>query len=265
MRTPRIFVDIELNAHTCVALPKAARRHVRTVLKRKTGQSLILFNGHGGEYSASIRSASSDAVMVELHEQHHTHGELICAVSLWQTVCRGGRMDYLIEKATELGVRQIVPVMSRRSVVVLKDKRAEQRRGHWQGIAQAASEQSGRTWVPQVLAPTRLQDCLSRTAHSGPDNRASHLLLSPRCDLSLSAHLGLQPGNTNPITLPPALTIIVGPEGGFEPEEYGAMTAQNCLPVSLGALVLRSDTAALAALAMLRLLDDLHRTAHSES
>ncbi len=193
---------------------------------------------------------------VQLEEREFTGGELTCAVTLWQTVCRGGRMDYLIEKATELGAHQIVPVMSRRSVVVLKEKRAQQRREHWQGIAQAASEQCGRTQVPRILAPCRLADCLTDTEQP-PAGRETRLLLSPHCEGSLGHHFGQRSGRAQAPGLPAALTIIVGPEGGFEPEELSAMSAYGCQPVSLGALVLRSDTAALAALAMLRMLDDL--------
>lgn len=244
MRIPRIFIDEPLSGRSRVALPEDARRHVRTVLRRECGQQLILFDGRGGEYLASIESSAPSGVVVSIDEARQAQRELLPAVSLWQSICRGGRMDYVIEKATELGVHEMVPITTRRSVVRLNEKRARQRQRHWQGIARSASEQSGRTSVPQVCVPVALQHSLDALRES----TSPALLLSPDARLSLAGYLescGARPG---------ALTFIVGPEGGFEPDEEAALADAGCTCVSLGPLTLRSDTAAIAALAMLRAL-----------
>lgn len=242
MRVPRIFIDMPLEDLATVRLPADAERHVRTVLKRKPGEPLILFNGQGGEYPGMLERHDGGGVSVVLTERQDVDRELHPQIAVWQVICRGGRMDYLIEKATELGVHEIVPMMSKRSVVQLTGKRASQRQAHWQGIARAASEQSGRTRVPEVAAPCKLGAWLA----AAPDG--ARFVLDPTATIGLAARFAA------PDNIPDQLTLIVGPEGGFESVEIEQMTAHGCEALALGPRVLRADTAALSAISMLQAL-----------
>ena len=209
------------------------------------GQSISLFNGDGeveGEFSATIQSMGRSEVTVQVGEFKPTQLELTRAVHLAVGMPANERMDWLVEKATELGVVSIQPLMTERSVLRLAAERADKKRLHWQGIAAAACEQCGRNRVPQIHLPASLNDWL-KTSDAAVDVR-----------LLLSLQAGSQP-LTKAVGINQAMTFLSGPEGGLSVLEEAAAFAKGFAPVTLGPRVLRSETAPLAVLAALAALD----------
>jgi 16S rRNA (uracil1498-N3)-methyltransferase len=237
VRLTRVYVDAPLAAGTRVTLEGGAARHVTRVLRLRVGEALTLFNGCGGEYAASIEQSQGGRVAVAIGEQRAIERESPLALTLAQGVSRGERMDLVVQKATELGVSGLVPVLSERSVVRLTAQQAERRLNHWRAIAVAACEQSGRTRLPAIAAPVPLNDFL----RSGTDG-VTRLLLSPGAGATLA-------DVPRPVT---AVTVLIGPEGGLAPPEQEAAIAAGFKPVRLGPRVLRTETAAIAALTLLQ-------------
>ena len=236
----RFFVDLPLHPGGTIALPDGAARHVQ-VLRLQPGAALTLFNGGGGEWSATVQRMGRSDVVVQVDVHDLVERELPWRFTLGLGVPANERMDTLVEKATELGVYAIQPLQCERSVLRLKDDRALKKVAHWQGVAVAASEQSGRTCVPHILPVLGLVDWL----HSLPavHDAEQRLLLSLRSDataLNRSRTLA-------------AVVCLSGPEGGLADAEEAAALARGFQPVSLGARVLRADTAPLALLAHLAL------------
>lgn len=227
-----------LLAGTTLALPPGPARHVQ-VLRLQPGDAVTLFNGDGGEWSARVARMGRSEVEVSVDAHHPGDRELPCTVTLAVGMPANDRMDWLVEKATELGVAEIQPLVCERSVLRLSGERADKKVAHWQGVATAASEQSGRTRVP-VIAPVRaLRDwCTGLPPAAG-----------------LRAVLSLQ--DARPLAALPVpdgpLLFLSGPEGGLAPGEEQAACDAGLLPVSLGPRTLRSETAPLAALAFLGL------------
>lgn len=220
-------------------LPDSAARHVQ-VLRLQPGQTITLFNGEGGESEARVTRMGRSDVQVEIISHTAIEREVAREVHLALGMPANERMDWLIEKATELGAASLQPLQAERSVLRLAGERAEKKRWHWQGVAIAACEQSGRNRVPAVHA---VQSVAAWLASSLPVQR---LLLSLEPDgvpLSLQmTHLSSEP-----------VVFLSGPEGGLSPTEEQAARAQGFVPVSLGARTLRAETAPLAALATLTL------------
>ncbi|EHR69697.1 RNA methyltransferase, RsmE family [Burkholderiales bacterium JOSHI_001] len=237
--TPRIHVESPLAASDDFLLPPQAARHVQ-VLRLQPDAELRLFDGRGGQWRARVlrMGRSEVAVQVLVHEAQDL--ELPWAVTLAIGMPANERMDALVEKATELGVAAIQPLVCERSVLRLAGERAERRAQHWQAVAVAACEQCGRDRVPAVAAPLPLSAWLR--AGSGPAAAAWVLSLAPG---------SLRPAQR---TVPAdALTVLSGPEGGLSPAEEAQALAHGFLPVGLGPRVLRADTAPLALLAWLGL------------
>jgi 16S rRNA (uracil1498-N3)-methyltransferase len=237
VRLTRVYVDAPLAAGTRVTLEGGAARHVTRVLRLRVGEALTLFNGSGGEYAASIEQSQGGRVAVAIGEQRAIERESPLALTLAQGVSRGERMDLVVQKATELGVSGLVPVLSERSVVRLTAQQADRRLNHWRAIAVAACEQSGRNRLPAIAAPVPLRDFL----RSGTDG-VTRLLLSPGAGATLA-------DVPRPVT---AVTVLIGPEGGLAPPEQEAAIAAGFKPVRLGPRVLRTETAAIAALTLLQ-------------
>jgi 16S rRNA (uracil1498-N3)-methyltransferase len=237
--TVRLFVDAALRANGEIELPRSAARHVQ-VRRMQPGETLRLFDGHGGEWAAHIvRIGRSDVtVCVERHDP--VERELGVRVSVAVGMPANDRMDLLVEKATELGVHSIQPLLCERSVLRLDGERSERRREHWRAVAAAASEQSGRTRVPQIGTVQRLDDWLAGPA-AGAGQR---LLLSLR---DAAKALSALPGQAADV-----LTLS-GPEGGLSAAEEDAAIARGFVATRLGARVLRAETAPLAVLAYLGL------------
>jgi 16S rRNA (uracil1498-N3)-methyltransferase len=240
--TARIYTDQALEPGIRISLPPTAARHVQ-VLRFQPGQSVTLFNGLGleeGVYTAAIESMGRSNVEVLVGNFKPTQLETPRAVHLAVGMPANERMDWLVEKATELGVASIQPLMTERSVLRLAGERAEKKRLHWQGIAVAACEQCGRNRVPLIHAPANLNDWLKSQDKSD----------SARLLLSLQA--GSQPliqavGANN------TMTFLSGPEGGLSSLEEAAALAQGFDAVTLGPRVLRSETAPLACLSLVML------------
>lgn len=237
---PRFFCDAPLQTGQTLSLPEAAARHVQ-VLRHQPGQTITLFNGLGGEWQATIDKMGRQDVVVTLQSHEPVEREATRAVHLAVGMPANERMDWWVEKATELGATSLQPLLAERSVVRLQGERAEKKRGHWQGIAIAACEQCGRNRVPPV----------------GEIMGVAPWLRQPRTGLGLLLCLrpgaqplvqALQSHGTGPVTL------LSGPEGGLSPAEEDAAIAQGFVPVTLGPRTLRAETAPLAALAALTLL-----------
>ncbi|WP_317201133.1 16S rRNA (uracil(1498)-N(3))-methyltransferase [Janthinobacterium sp.] len=233
---PRFFCPQALAVGAIVDLPEAVARHVQ-VVRLAPGESITLFNGEGGEYTAVLLAVEKRRVTAELKAHTARDAELPYAVTLAQALPEASKMDWIIEKAVELGAAAIAPLAAQRCVVRLSGERAEKKHAHWQGVIVSASEQSGRNRLAQ-LAP--LNDFPAWIAQQDMHRR---ILLSPRAEQSLADWARHQ--------APQAVTLMVGPEGGFSEAEEKAALAQGALALSMGPRVLRTETAALAALAAL--------------
>jgi 16S rRNA (uracil1498-N3)-methyltransferase len=244
--TARIYTDQALTTGISISLPPVAARHVQ-VLRLQPGNALTLFNGQGaieGEFSVTIQSMGRSDVQVSVGNFTATQREASRAVHLAIGMPANERMDWLVEKATELGVTSIQPLMTERSVLRLSGERTEKKRLHWQGIAIAACEQCGRNRVPLIHAPVSLNDWLKNNLKPIDSANDKRLLLS------------LQPGTrslTEVAGNQSALTFLSGPEGGLSAFEEAAALAEGFAPVTLGQRVLRSETAPLACLSYLML------------
>lgn len=223
------------------ALPSDAGKHVARVLRLKAGDALNVFDGLGAEYSAIVESVRGTEVSVCVGERLNEIRESPLSVTLAQGLSRGARMDYAIQKAVELGVTTIQPLATQRSVVRLDDNKAAKRLAHWQQVAASACEQSGRSRVPPVAALAELEPWLAK---SDPGHGPRFVL-----DPSAPEGLGAQPApGSQPVTL------LIGPEGGLSDAELMLAEQHGFARVRLGPRVLRTETAAVAALTALQTL-----------
>lgn len=241
MTSPRFFCPEPLAIGAGLALPENAARHAARVLRLGTGATLTLFDGRGGEYVARITSVRKDEVQVEVHDWREAECESPLRVTLVQALQSGDKMDMTVQKAVELGVTEIQPVGSRRSVVRLDGERALRRVEHWRGVAASACEQCGRNRVPVLAGLLPMDQWLSSLPPVS--ERQLRLMLAPG-------------GETAMASLPPASDVIllVGAEGGLDPQEAAAAASVGFMPVHMGPRVLRTETAGLAALAVLQAL-----------
>jgi len=238
----RFYCPLPLISGQVVDLPPTAARHVQ-VLRMQPGHSLTLFNGEGGEFSAEVQHMGRSDVRVVVGEHRHVECEAAVQVHLAVGMPANERMDWLVEKATELGVHRITPLMTERSVIRLTGERAEKKQAHWQAVAASASEQCGRNRVPLIDAPERLDAWLAKQTAKAD---------VVQCVLSLHA-------STQPLTamranaVQKSWVLLNGPEGGLTDAEDAAARAKGFVALSLGDRVLRAETAALGALALLTL------------
>ncbi len=240
--TARFHVGLPLRTGESLALPELAARHVQ-VLRLQPGDTITLFNSQGGEFEGTIERMGRSNVQVMVGAHDPVEREARRAVHLVVGMPANERMDWLIEKATELGVASITPLMAERSVLRLKGERADKKLAHWQGVATAACEQCGRNRLPLMHAVAAFGDWAA--ALSPALTRAPRLLLSLRADTQpLTRALGSY-ANAAPVTL------LSGPEGGLNAAEEEAAIASGFIPVSLGSRTLRAETAPLACLALL--------------
>jgi 16S rRNA (uracil1498-N3)-methyltransferase len=235
VRLNRVYVDAPLRPGLRLELPAAAGVHLAKVLRVRSGDELVVFAGDGNEYPASVESVRGTRVAVAVGEARAVDRESPLAVTLVQCIARADRMDVIVQKATELGVACIVPVQSRRGVVRLESAQAQSKAAHWRAIAVSACEQCGRNRLPVVEAPRRLIDYLGALSAGG-----TRLLLEP----------GAEGRHAAPID--GAVTIAIGPEGGLDDEEIEAFRLAGFEAIRLGPRVLRTETAAIAALAWLQ-------------
>ena len=235
---PRFFIDQPLQAGDKLSLPPGAARHVQ-VLRLQPGAAITLFNGDGAEWLASIMQMGRSDVAVQVGARTLVEREIALDITLALGVPANERMDGLIEKATELGVARVQPLMCERSVLRLAGERARKKLAHWQGVAVAACEQSGRTRVPQIGPVLSMTEWL---ASLGAVADGARWVLSLRDALPLHR-----------LAAPLSLISLSGPEGGLTEAEERAAAVSGFQAVSLGPRVLRADTAPLALLAHLAL------------
>ncbi len=234
---PRIHCDLKLGPGAQFALEADAAQHVAKSLRLKAGDSIVVFDGRGGEYEASLTRVERERVDVKVGPIREPGRESPLEIGLVQGVPEADKMDWIIQKATELGVGWIQPLTCERSVVRLSAERASRREAHWRRVAIAAAEQSGRTRIPEVR-PT-----LAFMSWVAPPSPIPRWMLDPSAQ-SISA----QPAVTGP------LELLVGPEGGFAERERELLASRGAIGVSLGPRVLRTETAAIVAMSAIHAL-----------
>ena len=235
----RFYCPGELGADQEVGLPEQAAHHASRVLRLKVGSQVTLFNGAGGEYDASIVSMGKQGVMVQTSAWCNRECESPLGITLVQAISSGEKMDFTLQKAVELGVKSIQPVISSRSVVRLEGERAEKRVQHWQNVVISACEQSGRNRVPEVGQIMSLNQWFGKS-----HDAAVKLTLSPRAALRFRELP--TPGGK--------VLFLVGPEGGLSDTEEDAAAVCGFTSVKLGERILRTETAALAAISAMQTL-----------
>ena len=237
---PRFHCPVPLTPGDEISLPPGAARHVQ-VLRMQPGDAITLFHGSidgpGGEFEATVTRMGRSEVLARIGTHHAVEREAARAVHLLAGITANERMDWLVEKATELGVASITPLLAERSVLKLKGERADKKLAHWQAVAVAACEQCGRNRVPTLHPAQTLADWLQ-----APPQDGQRLLLSLRPGTQ-PLHAAA-PGHTG-------LVFLSGPEGGLSGTEEDLALAHGFAPVTLGPRVLRAETAPLAALAAL--------------
>lgn len=237
MRVSRLYLPLPLQVGQSVSLDDDSAHYLRTVLRLKQDAEILLFNGAGGEYLASLAEVNRKTVRVNIEQWLERSVESPLNVVFGLGISRGDRMDFAVQKAVELGVSQITPLNTARCNVQIKDEKIAQKLGHWQKIAQHASEQSGRTVMPALNPIAELKNWLST-------QQGLKIFLDPYAERTLKQ---LQPESG-------LVTLLSGPEGGFTQTERDMAKQAGFIPVSLGKRILRTETAALAALAAVQML-----------
>ena len=233
---PRFFCPQPLLVGDTISLPDAVAHHAH-VLRLQPGEQLTLFNGDGAEYLAELVAVEKRRASAAVRARVERDVELPYALTLAQALPEASKMDWIIEKAVEMGVAAIQPLAAQRCVVRLSGERAERRQAHWQGVIEAAAEQSGRNRLARLAPVESYHQWIAQT------DLHKRVLLSPRGGQSLAGWASRQP--------PQALTLIIGPEGGLTAQEEDAAIAQGALALGMGARILRTETAGIAAAATL--------------
>lgn len=245
---PRFFVDTVIEADIEMPLPERVVRHAQ-VLRLAPGDAITLFDGRGGSHAATLLDMGKRHAVARVGSHDAGESELPFRVTLAQGLAGGDKMDWLIEKAVELGVNAVQPLQTARAVVRLNAERAEKRHAHWRALVEAACEQCGRNRLPHVAPATNLETWLAREGGAATEG-GLRLLVSPRATESLVAVVERQ----RPGILAGGVTLLIGPEGGLAPDEEEAALRQGFTAVSLGPRILRTETAGLACLAALNAL-----------
>lgn len=240
MRIPRIHVRHKLEVGAIVPLPEQAGEHVARVLRLERGAALVIFNGDGREYDATLASLARHGVAAHLHGVREVDRESPLRLTLAQGVARGEKMDWILQKATELGATRIVPLLTERTEVKLDAERSARRMAHWSSVIGAACEQCGRTRLPVLETPRRLDDWLADPGETS----ALRLALLPHGEVGVRGLAGLESG----------ALLVVGPEGGLSDNDAALLAQAQFRGLRLGPRVLRTETAGLAALAALQAL-----------
>jgi 16S rRNA (uracil1498-N3)-methyltransferase len=237
MRVSRLYTPVPLNTGKQIELDDENGHYVRTVLRLKKGNEIILFNGEGGEYLCVVTEVSRKTVRILINKWLDRSVESPLYVTLGLGIARGDRMDLSVQKAVELGVNQITPLLTERCLVQFKGEKKPQRLLHWQKIVQHAAEQSGRTMLPELTEIETVQNWVG-------SQHGLKVFLDPYAETSLAE---LTPEDMK-------VTLLTGPEGGFTGQERDIAKAAGFIPVCLGSRILRTETASLAALAAVQIL-----------
>ncbi len=237
MRVSRLYTSVPLASGKQIGLDDENGHYVRTVLRLKKDAEIILFNGAGGEYLGTVAEVSRKTVLIQINKWIERNVESPLLVTLGLGISRGDRMDLSVQKAVELGVNQITPLLTERCVVQFKGEKKPQRLLHWQKIVQHAAEQSGRTTLPELAGIEHLQQWVDK-------QQGLKIFLDPYAEATLA--------DINPVDM--HVTLLTGPEGGFTHQERDCAKAAGFMPVRLGSRILRTETASLAALAAVQML-----------
>ncbi len=237
MRIPRVHVERNLAPGVDARLPDTQAHHVARVLRLGVGNAVVLFNGDGHDYAGSIVALSRDSVEVRVDTRLPATPPSPLSLTLVQGLSRGERMDYSVQKATELGVRAIQPLVTARCEVRLEGSRLDKRLEHWRRVVVSACEQCGRADLPELRAPVTLDEW------TGLPSAGVRLMLDPSAERTLAS--------VEPM---PAAELVIGPEGGLEERECQALVRAGVVPVRLGPRTLRTETAGPAAIAVLQTL-----------
>jgi 16S rRNA (uracil1498-N3)-methyltransferase len=245
VRLTRVYVEAALNPGSLVELPRDTASHLAKVLRARSGDELIMFNGDGREFDGMIEAVRGSRVSASIGDSRPVDRESPLAITLVQCVPRGDRMDFIVQKATELGVARIVPVLSQRSVVRLDKAQAESKAIHWRAVAVSACEQCGRNRLPAIEAA---QPLLNHLGEPSP-GMGPRLVLEPESALAARATAQDLGGAADAIV---HAEIAIGPEGGFAPDELEAFRVAGFSQIGLGPRILRTETAAIAAVVWLQ-------------
>lgn len=237
MSLTRIYQATTLEPNSTLMLDEAASHHLARVLRSEVGESLILFNGNGSEYTATIKHILKKTVQVDIHAAIARDVESPIDIYLAQGIARGEKMDFIIQKSVELGVKKIFPLITERCNVRLNQEREEKRLRHWQSVVISACEQSGRNRIPEVHPAQSLESLLSKT----PANLK--FVLSPHVNERLP---------TEALAAGTSILLLIGPEGGLSEREVQLAKQSAYQPLQLGPRILRTETASLAALTLLQ-------------
>lgn len=238
MRQTRLYLETAGASGAEIQLDAERTRYLSRVLRLRAGDTVYVFDGSGSEFQATLSSIGKSGAVLTLGDASNPVRESNLKIHLVQGVSRGERMDFVVQKATELGVKRITPVLTEHGVVKLDAQRAEKRRAHWQKVAASACEQCGRVRLPLVDAPMPLKTWFGQP----PPSVDTQLILKP------GARSSVRDVET-PVT---KVCVLIGPEGGFSDGEYQDASVAGFHPVSLGPRVLRTETAAVTALALLQ-------------
>lgn len=237
MRLTRTWLDAPLAVGQHVTLDEAATAHLVRVLRLGLGDAFVLFNGDGHDYEARITAIAKRGTEAEVMSRRAVDNESPLRIVLAQALARGEKMDWVLQKATELGVAELVPLFTERSEVKLDAERSDKRLQHWRGVIASACEQSGRARLPALRAPVALSDWLAR---AGADRI---LYLDPQAESGL-----------HELAADASYALVIGPEGGLGERDLQMLRAAGAHGVRLGPRVLRTETAGIAAVAALQAL-----------
>lgn len=233
----RIYQDQPLAPKQTITVDEKAFHHLVHVLRIKMNEPLILFNGDGLDYVSEVRSINKKNIHIDILSAHPNHNESPLTIHLAQAIARGEKMDLIIQKAVELGVNTIAPLITERCNVKLTEERSEKRFLHWQAIIIRAAEQSGRSRLPILLPPQHLSTYLTK------QDTDIRFVLSPHVE---TENIHLEKNSVSSISL------LIGPEGGLSDTEVKAATESGFIPLCLGPRILRTETASLAAISILQ-------------
>lgn len=238
---PRFFVKPEQVREDCLVICGADVNHIKNVLRMSVGEEISVSDGCGMDYFGTITELSKDAVKVHIENSWASYVELDTKLYLFQGLPKGDKLELIIQKAVELGVYAVVPVITKRTIVKLDEKKEAKKLSRWQAIAESASKQSGRAIVPEVYAPVSFSRALEMaeglSASIIPYEKAKGM------DAAREVIRGLKGRQS--------IGIFIGPEGGFDTQEVQAALEMGAAAISLGRRILRTETAGLAALSIL--------------
>lgn len=232
MRIPRLFIDMKLVSGETVCLPREKAHHILHVLRMRVGDSIKLFNDSGYEFNSKIIALTKNSADLEIDDSSHSDNESPLNITLCLAIARGTHMDFSIQKAVELGVDSIIPVISEFSNVRLKQDRIKNKMEHWQNIIISASEQCGRNRLTKLIEPITFNECV---ASKIPPIR---LILHPGSSQSMST-IEVEENE---------FSMIIGPEGGFSDKELNEAESKGCRLINMGPRILRTETAVVCAL-----------------